>query len=179
MFTHNWFPRYAVLQLYGLLVDLVWTGLLSLAALNKHLLEVKKVVYASHKIKFMLQNSSKMKQNNQVVGLFFFFCLFASLTPNSLDEKRLLNCFIFHFFLPTLPTDHHSLGYLHLYSQSKDDAVTFPVTSASIPQGRTAIARPSWTQRTLKVPTHCICKSWPRRRRSALWVVEQDWIVKT
>lgn len=81
VFTHNWFPRYAVLQLYGLLVDLVWTGLLSLAALNRHLLEVKKVGYASRKIKFMLQNSSKMKQNNQVrtphscTKVFFAFLL--------------------------------------------------------------------------------------------------------
>lgn len=183
VFTHNWFPRYAVLQLYGLLVDSVWTGLLSLAALNKHLLEGKKVGYVSRKIKFMLQNSSKTKQNNQVwtphsctKGFFLPFCFFDT---KAIDEKCLLNCFILRFFLTTAPTEHRLLGYLHLYSQSKDDAVTFSVTSAPIPQGRTAITRPSWTQRTLKVPTHSICKSWPRRRKSALWVVEQDWIVKT
>lgn len=122
VFTHNWFPRYAALQLYGLLVDLVWTGLLSLAALNKHLLEVKKVSYASRKIKFMLQNSSKWNTSLS----FLSFCFFDTKLTGWKMPPKLLN---FSHFLLTSPTDHHSLRFLHLCSQSKDDAVTFPVIS--------------------------------------------------
>lgn len=155
VFTHNWFPRYAALQLYGLLVDLVWTGLLSLAALNKHLLEVKKVGYASRKIKFMLQNSSEWNTSLLYKVFFLSFCHFDTKLTGWKMPPKLLHL---SFFLPTAPTDHRSLGHLHLYSQSKDNAVTFPVTSASIPQGRTAITRPStlYLQKLAKEAQKCI-----------------------
>lgn len=45
----HWFPKYAMLQLHDFLSDLVLTGLLFLAASNKHLLELKKLCYASQR----------------------------------------------------------------------------------------------------------------------------------
>lgn len=48
-FVLNWFHRYAQLQLYGSLVDLVLTALLSLATSNKHLAGLKNLCYASQK----------------------------------------------------------------------------------------------------------------------------------
>lgn len=48
-FVLNWFRRYAQLQLYGSLVDLVLTALLSLATSNKHLPGLKNLCYASQK----------------------------------------------------------------------------------------------------------------------------------
>lgn len=48
-FVLNWFHRYAQLQLYGSLVDLVLTALLSLATSNKHLAGLENLCYASQK----------------------------------------------------------------------------------------------------------------------------------
>lgn len=94
VFTHNWFPRYAALQLYGLLVDLVWTGLLSLAALNKHLLEVKEVGYVSRKINFTLQNSSKWN-TSLLYKVSFVFLLLWHKTHWMKNASYIASSFIF------------------------------------------------------------------------------------
>lgn len=86
---------------------------------------------------------------------FLSFCFFDTKLIGWKMPPKLLHL---SFFLPTPQTDHNSLGFLHFYSQSKDYVVTFPVTSASIPQGRTVITRPDtlYLQKLAKEVQRCI-----------------------